>query len=176
MMDLVIISLGEGRIETGFGAVNIELKRDGKTQWVDLANLPSAPELRELLTQWQFLYPSVLNLSDSLMSPNTVIFESEGITNISTQDLQELSYNLKRSLNDWLASGDFGKVVGRIRTELNKHDRITIAIVSAQQHIWQLPWHFWHIFEHYPHAIEVFSKPRFSNVSDRQPQRKFLVL
>ena len=47
---------------------------------------------------------------------------------------------------------------------------MTIAIVSAQQHIWQLPWHFWHIFEHYPHAIEVFSKPRFSNVSDRQPQ------
>ena len=169
----VIISLGEGRIETGFNAVNIELKQDDKTHWVDLTALIGAPELQELLTQWQFIYPSVLNLSEypRTRSRSSVIFDEDVVTNVSSQDLQSLSYHLNRAINDWLASGDFGKVIGRIRTELDRQDRITIAIVSAQQNIWQLPWHYWNIFEHYPHAIEVFSKPRYQQVRDSQPQR-----
>ena len=164
-MKEVIIKLGEGQIETGFSSVNIELKQHGKTRWEDRDSLAAAPALKELLTQWLFLYPTVLNLSSNPRS-SVVEFEDNGPTNISIQDIEQIEHNLRRSLNEWLNRGNFSRIVGRIRTALKPEDRIVITIVSEQQDIWKLPWHFWNIFEDYPQAVEVFCKPSFANVRD----------
>lgn len=170
-MKEVIIRLGEGQLETGFNSVNIEFKQDGKTKWEDRASLDPAPELRDLLNQWQLLYPAVLNLSQP--DPNrSVIFDDLTITNISSRDLKELNHNFRKSIDNWLDRGNFARIGNVLRIELNPQDRIIIAIVTDQQNIWQLPWHFWNLFTSYPHAVEVFCKPRFTNVVEIQPQQK----
>lgn len=169
-MKEVIIKLGAGRIETGFATVNIELKQHGKTYWEDRDSLVAAPALKELLTQWLFLYPTVLNLSSNSRSL-AVEFKDDALTNISIQDIKQIEHNLRRSMNQWLNQSNFSRIVGRIRTTLKPEDRIIITLVSEQQDIWKLPWHFWNIFEDYPHIVEVFCKPSFASVSDVRSHR-----
>ena len=161
-MKEIVIKLGEGGISTGFTTVNIEFKDCGKTQWEDRGSLIGSPELADLLKQWLFLYPAALN---NPRSP-TVIFDDETITNISSQDIKQLEFSLRRSMNEWLKYGSFSRIIERVRTALNLQDSIIIAIGSERPDIWQLPWHFWSIFEDYPHAVEVFCKPSFSSVRD----------
>ncbi len=162
-MNEIIIRLGIGTIQTGFNNVNIKLKSAGITQWEERSNLPPNPELEQLLNEWQLLYPAALNMSNGItQSP---VFEDNGITNISTQDLIELNNNFRESLNDWLNRGSLGNIVGKLRTELNVRDRILVVIICEQLNIWQLPWHFWNLLEDYPHAVEAFCKPRFGNVA-----------
>jgi hypothetical protein len=169
-MKEVIIGLGKGQLETGFDSIDVELKQEGRTQWKDRARLAPAPELRDLLNQWQLLYPTVLAVSQ-LGRNRSVVFEPSGVTNFSKQDIQELNSNLRQSLNHWLDGADFNQIIKRVYSELNPEDPITIAIVSDCQNIWQLPWHFWDFFKDYPHAVEVFYKPRFTHVANLKPQR-----
>ena len=161
-MKEIVIKLGEGQVETGFATVNIEFKDSGKTQWEDRGSLTRSPELADLLRQWLFLYPAALNHPRS----PSVIFDDETITNISSQDIKQLEFNLRRSMNQWLKDGSFSRIVERLRTALNPQDQIVIAIVSERTDIWQLPWHFWNIFDDYIHAVEVFCKPSFANIRD----------
>ncbi len=168
-MKEVIIGLGEGRLETGFNSIDVELKQEGITQWKDRASLAPDLELRALLKQWQLVYPAVLAISQ-LGRDRSVIFEDVAVTNISRQDIRKLNSNLRQSLNHWLDGADFSRIIKRVRSELNPQDLITIAIVSDCQNIWQLPWHFWDFFTAYPHAVEVFCKPRFTHVANLKPQ------
>ena len=82
----------------------------------------------------------------------------------------ELNHNFKVSINNWLNFGDFGRIGRHLRRDLDIHDRISVIIVSAELKIWQLPWHFWDLFSDYPNAVEVFSKPKFTNVRHIRPQ------
>jgi hypothetical protein len=97
-------------------------------------------------------------------------FDEDAITNVSSQDMVELNYNFRAAINNWFNSGDFGRIERRLRTDLNIRDRILLIIISEELKIWQLPWHFWDFFNDYPHAVEVFAKPRFTNVRHIQPQ------
>ncbi len=169
MMKIIIIRLGTGSIQDGFNNVNVELKSGSKTQWEDRTNLPPNPELDRLLNQWQVLYPAAIQL----LSPThnlSPVFDDDTITNVSSQDMGELNHHFKTAINDWLNFGDFARIERRLRTDLNTHDRILTIIISEQLKIWQLPWHFWDFLNDYANAVEVFSKPRFSNVSQIEPQ------
>ena len=165
----IMIRLGAGTIESGFNNVIIEFKSGGITQWEDRSNLPPNPELQQLLNKWQLLYPAAIQTlsPDINLSP---VFDTDTVTNVSSQDLVELNYNFRISINDWLNFGDFGRIDRRLRTELHVLDRILVIIVSEQLQIWQLPWHFWHVFNDYANAIEVFAKPRFTDVRHIKPQ------
>jgi hypothetical protein len=166
----IIIRLGEGTIQTGFNSVNVELKAAGMTQWEDRSNLPPNPELQQLLNEWQLLYPAAIELlsREINLSP---IFDTETVTNVSSQDLVELNQNFQVLINNWLNRSDFGNIVGRLRTDLDVRDRILVIIVGDRLNIWQLPWHVWNLFASYPGAVEVFCKPRFTNVTQVKIQR-----
>jgi hypothetical protein len=166
----IIIRLGEGTIQTGFNSVNVELKVDGITQWEDRSNLPSNPELQQLLNEWQLLYPAAIELLSREINLSPV-FDTDTITNVSSQDLIELNQNFKGLINDWLNRSNFGNIVGRLRTDLNVGDRILVIIVCDRLNIWQLPWHVWNLFEAYAGAVEVFCQPSFANVSQIEIQR-----
>ncbi|MCY7337217.1 MAG: hypothetical protein LH613_13555 [Chamaesiphon sp.] len=182
-MNEVIIYLGEGRIESGFRGVNIEFKQRGEKQSVNQCSLSPVPELRDLLNQWQLLYPIALNTpqsapnfgieNDRLLSPiaNVGVFDDNTILNSSTQDIEELKDSLKLAIDNWLEQGSFRQIINEIRAVLVPQDLIVVTIVSEQKNIWQLPWHFWDLFKAYPHAVEVFSQPNFKNVTDVKPQR-----
>ncbi len=169
-MKTIIIRLGRGTIEDGFNNINIELK-SGTTQWEDNSNLPPNPELQQLLNEWQLLYPVAIQLSSSInLSSKLPVFDEDAITNVSSQDMMELNYSFKVAINNWFNFGDFGRIERRLRTDLNIGDRILLIIISDELTIWQLPWHFWDFGNDYPHAVEVFAKPRFNNVRHIKPQ------
>jgi hypothetical protein len=170
----IIVRLGEGTILTGFNSVNIELKSAGLTQWEDRSNLPPNPELQQLLNEWQLLYPAAIELLSREINLSPV-FDPETVTNVSSQDLVELNQNFPVLINNWLNRSDFGNIGGRLRTDLNVRDRILVIIVSDRLNIWQLPWHVWNLFESYPGAVEVFCKPRFTNVTQIELQRSHRV-
>jgi hypothetical protein len=166
----IIIRLGKGTIEDGFNHVNIKLSARSD-EWEDSSNLPPNPELQQLLNQWQLLYPAAIELLSpgGNLSPQGV-FDEDTITNVSSQDMAELNYNFRVTINDWLNFGDFGKIGRRLRKDLDTNDRILVIIVIEELGIWQLPWHFWDLFDDYPHAVEVFAKPKFTNVKHIKPQ------
>jgi hypothetical protein len=166
----IIIRLGEGTIQTGFNSVNVELKAAGMTQWEDRSNLPPNPELQQLLNEWQLLYPAAIELLSREINLSPV-FDLETVTNVSSQDLVELNQNFQVLINNWLNRSDFGNIVGRLRTDLDVGDRILAIIVCDRLNIWQLPWHVWNLFASYPGAVEVFCKPRFTNVTQVEIQR-----
>jgi hypothetical protein len=165
----IIIRLGDGTIQDGFNHVNVELKSANTTQWEDRSKLAPNPELQQLLNHWQVIYPAAIQtLSPGLtQSP---VFDTDTITNVSSQDLVELNYNFRTAINHWLNLGEFRKIDRRLRTDLNVADRIVVIVVSEQLQIWRLPWHFWDLFDDYHHAVEVFCKPRFTDVSQIKPQ------
>ena len=168
-MKEIIIRLGSGTIQDGFNNVIVELKSANITQWEDRSKLAPSPELQQLLHQWQVIYPAAIQtLSPGLtQSP---IFDTDTITNVSSQDLVELNYNFRTAINHWLNLGDFRKIDRRLRTDLNVADKILVIIVTEQLQIWRLPWHFWDLFDDYHQAVEVFCKPRVADVRQIRPQ------
>jgi hypothetical protein len=169
-MKEIILRLGSGSLETGFPSVNVELRDRtyGRQQshWESVASLPSSPELKNVYEEWQYLYQNSLRQSGQ----RGVTFAPMGPTNIRYRDIQEITHELVTALNDWLNQGDFHhEIQAQLRTELNASDRITIAIVTDNLLLWQLPWHRWDFFKSYDHCVEFFSKRQFKNLS-RQPQ------
>jgi hypothetical protein len=169
----IIIRLGKGTIEDGFSHVNIKLNIR-VNEWEDSSNLPPNPELKQLLNEWQLLYPAAIHLLSSGGNLSSqvagAVFDENTITNVSSQDMVELNHNFRVVINDWLNFGDFGRIGRRLRKDLNISDRFSVIIISEQLKIWQLPWHFWDLFNDYPHAVEVFAKPRFASVRYIKPQ------
>ncbi len=171
MMKEIIIRLGTGTIQDGFNNVTVELKSAKVTRWEDRTYLPPNPELQQLLNQWQLLYPATIQMYAPGMTLSPVVFDTDTVTNVSTQDLVELNHNLRTAINNWLNFSDFSRIDRRLRTDSNIADRLLVIIVSEQLQIWQLPWHFWDLFSTYPHATEVFAKPRVTDVRHIKSQR-----
>jgi hypothetical protein len=171
MMKEIIIRLGTGTIQDGFSSVTVELKSAKVTRWEDRSSLPPNPELQQLLNQWQLLYPATIQMYSPGMTLSPVVFDTNTVTNVSTQDLVELNHHLRIAVNNWLNFSDFGRIDRRLRTDSNIAERLLVIIVSEQLHIWQLPWHFWDLFSAYPDATEVFAKPRATDVRHIKPQR-----
>ena len=170
MMKEIMIRLGTGTIQDGFSNVTVELKSAKVTRWEDRSSLPPNPELQQLLNQWQLLYPATIQMYSPGITLSPVVFDTDTVTNVSTQDLVELNYNLRIAVNNWLNFSDFGRIDRRLRTDSNISERLLIIIVSEQLQIWQLPWHFWDLFSAYPGATEVFAKPRATDVRHIKPQ------
>ncbi|PSB55076.1 hypothetical protein [Chamaesiphon polymorphus] len=165
----IIIKLGTGSIEDGFNTVNIDLKYAGTTHWENRSYLPPNPQLKQLLNEWQTLYPHVIRLSGDLnfLAPT---FEAVTVRNVSSHDIKEINDRFAVVINDWLNSGDFGENVNKLRSDLAPRDRILVIIVSERADIWRLPWHYWNFITDRTHAVEVFCKPRNTKLSATKPQ------
>ena len=176
-MKKVIIKLGNGALDSGFSSVNVELKGEERTPWQDLCSLRAAPDLKSSLNEWELLYREIVRLNRDDLHRG-VKFAEQAITNVSIQDLRNLHDRLKIELNKWLTESDFHRIEKSLRTKLNASEEITVIIQAAQRSIWQLPWYLWDFFTDYPLAIEVFSKPQNTDVSNLlvQPNAKVDIL
>jgi hypothetical protein len=164
-MKKIIIKLGNGDLDSGFSSVNIELKATDRTLWEDKCSLEPAPALKSSLDRWQLLYPEIvrLNREDRYRG---VKFADGAITNVSSQDLRNLHDRLRVELNKWVRDSDFARVERSLRTKLSADEEILVAIQASQRSIWQLPWYLWDFFTDYPLAVEVFSNPQNTDVSN----------
>ena len=104
MGKLVIIKLGGGNFEQGF-PVTLQIGEEGSRPSAEMTGqLPPAPKLREIYTQWRSTYRS-LTLSPRLEKPKNQK------TQVSiTQPCTDAAKILKDSLNQWLNSEAFRPV------------------------------------------------------------------
>jgi hypothetical protein len=164
-MKKIIIKLGNGDLDSGFSSVNIELQGDNLQPWQNLCSLRAAPNLKSSLNQWELLYKEIVRLNRD--EPHRgVKFAEQAITNVSIQDLRNLHDRLKIELNKWLDESEFARIEKSLRTRLNASEEITVVIQASQQSIWQLPWYLWNFCTDYPLAVEVFSNPENTDVSN----------
>jgi hypothetical protein len=176
-MKKIIIKLGNGDLASGFSSVNVELTGDDLKPWQNLCSLRAAPDLKSSLNQWELLYKEIVRLNRDDLHRG-VIFAEQAITNVSIQDLRNLHDRLKIELNKWLDESSFSHIEKSLRTRLNASEEITIVIQASQRSIWQLPWYLWNFFTDYPLAVEVFSNPENTDVSNLlvQPNGKVDIL
>jgi hypothetical protein len=164
-MKKIIIKLGNGDLDSGFSSVNVELQGDNLQPWQNLCSLRAAPDLKLSLNHWELLYKEIVRLNRD--EPHRgVKFAEQAITNVSIQDLRNLHDRLKIELNKWLDRSEFAGVEKSLRTKLNASENITIIIQASQRSIWQLPWYLWNFCTDYPLAVEVFSNPENTDVSN----------
>ncbi len=165
-MKEIILRLGSGSLEAGFPSVNVEL-RNGKYTWEASTSLLAAPNLKNVYREWQFLYQASLRRGGQ----RGVKFAAATPTHFSVQDIYQITHKLTMALNDWLNQGDFyTKIQAQLRTDLNADDLISIAIITDDLLLWQLPWHRWNFFDAYDRCVEFFSKPQFKTNPHRQIQ------
>jgi hypothetical protein len=164
-MKKIIIKLGNGDLDSGFSSVNIELKTIDRTLWEDKCSLEPAPDLKSSLDRWQLLYQEIVRLNRDEQHRG-VKFADGAITNVSSQDLRNLHDRLNLELNKWVRNSDFSRVERSLRTKLSADEEILVAIQASQRSIWQLPWYLWDFFTDYPSAVEVFSNPQNTDVSN----------
>ena len=176
-MKKIIIKLGNGDLAAGFSSVNVELKATEQTIWEDKCSLQAAPNLKSSLNQWELLYKEIVRLNRDELHRG-VKFADRAITNVSIQDLRNLHDRLKIELNKWLGESDFSRIEKSLRTKLSETENITVVIQASQRSIWQLPWYLWDFFTDYPLAVEVFSNPENTDVSNPlvQPNGKVDIL
>jgi CHASE2 domain-containing sensor protein len=157
---LVILSLGNGDLYRGFDTVTIRLyQHDNSPPIQFIGALPAQPELAELYRQWKFLYSALLQ---RLNRSTRLEIASEGTTNISESEFDELCENLSFEINHWLNSNSFRDVTENIRTELNKNDEIRFLIETSDNLLQRLPWHLWNFFKAYSRAEVGVSAPAYN--------------
>jgi CHASE2 domain-containing sensor protein len=156
---LFILSLGNGDLARGFETVTIRLLQPNGVQLMQsMGALPPLPELAKLYMQWQLLYLALLKRFD--LSTRLEI-ASEGTTNISESEFEQLCDKLKRMLNDWLNTPSLRAITETVRTKLSPQDEIRVLIESSDPLLQRLPWHLWTFFEAYPKAEVGISAPNY---------------
>ncbi len=169
MNKLVVLNLGFGNLQEGFGAVTarlLEAKNTHSDQLISLpaapaiiglsrGSLPAAPEIPVIYKQWQLLYSALYERYSRI---KTDIGEVKSVSFIGFSDLcQELS----NRINSWLNAEPFRKIDQELRTYLKREDEIRLIIETDDDLLRRLPWHLWNFFEDYPQAEVALSAPEY---------------
>lgn len=164
MNKLVVLSLGNGDLENGFGAVTGQLwEQSDPNPMKFTGRLPAAPEIPELYRHWQLLYKALYQRLD--WCPRIKIQEAD-VTNVSEVEFSDLCQRLSNSINAWLNSEPFGNINQQLRTHLDRSEEIRFIIETNDNLLRRLPWHLWKFFEDYPKAEVALSAPEY------QPPKK----
>jgi CHASE2 domain-containing sensor protein len=159
---LVTLSLGNGDLYRGVETVTVRLLQANDSSPMQfIGALPPQPELAELYRQWKFLYSALLH---RLNQATRIEIASEGTTNVSESEFDELCEQLTRAINHWLNAASFRDMMEKVRTELSPTDEIRFLIETSDPLLQRLPWHLWTFFEAYPKAEVGISAPDY-----RQP-------
>jgi Trypsin-like peptidase domain/CHAT domain len=170
MGKLAVLEIGEGDFEQGF-QVTIRIGEDGRHLSCDArGNLPQNLEILDIYRQWQECYnqfhrPNYYNKSHQHDSQRSRLKpETKTPSNMALSDVNAKSDELKKKLNQWLDSPEFGKVREIIRQELERSEQIRVIVRTDREDLYQLPWHLWEVFDHYTYADVVFC-PKVNNSS-----------
>ena len=173
MQKLVVLSLGEGNLGSGF-LVTAKLSKPGEHPIQLRGALPAFRELLELERNWQLLYSALYRRVD--FAPRLEV-EDTDVTNVSEVEFHDLCQTLSDYINTWLNSDGFRKIDKSLRTHLNIHDEIRIIIETNDVIVKRLPWHLWELLEDYPKAEIAIASPEYQKKSVTQPlKRKLKIL
>ncbi len=156
MAKLVVIEIGDGNFKEGF-PVSIRIGQDRSPFHAGQSGrLPGKEELKELYTDWQSSYRSLVRHSRI----------KDGVrANISTPEIMTKGDNLKVSFNEWLKSQEFSPIKTLLERELHSSEEIRVIVQTDSIELQQLPWHCWEVFNHYKKADVAFSPRSYTPVS-----------
>ncbi|MDB9348062.1 eIF2A-related protein [Nodularia spumigena] len=166
MKKLVVLKL-DGDFSQGF-RVSLAIGEDASIPDIELSDnelkLPPIPILSHTYQDWSKSYRS--------LDGHRIKAKKEQITNVKFQSLKQECQTkadiIKNKFITWLQADSFRLIKEQCLTHLNTTDEIRIIIRSTETQLRKLPWHFWDLFEYYPHA-EI----AFSSLSSQRFSRKF---
>lgn len=171
MAKLIVLSLGEGNLNSGFAAVTAQLWDEQDVYPIKVTGrLAANPKLAELYRHWRLLY---LALYQRLDFGLRLEIETADVTNVSEIELGDLCQQLSDQLNHWLNSEPFHSVDQWMRTQLQVSDPVRLIIETNDPLLRHLPWHLWRFFEDYPKAEMALSTSNYQR-SSRLPAPRTL--
>ena len=161
---LVVLRIEGDWVDQGF-RVMAEIGLEGDRPHTEIrGSLPPNPSLLDALTQWRRDYRDLKFASR--IKPLDIQYKGS-IHFID--DCKQRAQILGDRLQQWLLDESIRLVDQRLRECLNSTDQIRILIRSADQRLWQLPWHLWSLLDRYPQAEVVFSSPTFNQSAPLSP-------
>ena len=158
MSELVILNLGPGNFEEGFGAVTARLGKPGRGGMQFTGSLPPAPELPQLYRNWQLLYEALCRSR----TRSGIEIASAGVTHISEAAFTDVYRDLEQHIQQWLGSEGFRPIERQLRTQLNPSQPIRLAIETDNETVWRLPLHLWSFLKDEYHLGEIsLSSPEY---------------
>jgi CHASE2 domain-containing sensor protein len=179
MAKLIVLSLGEGNVSSGFASVTAQLWDERDIYPMKFTGrLAAVPQLAELYKRWRLLY---LALYQRLDFGLRLEIETADVTNVSEVELSELCQQLSDQLNRWLNSEPFHSINQSLRTQLAPSDQVRFIIETNDPLLRHLPWHLWQFFEDYPKAEMALStsnyqRPNRLPTNRDSPQVKILAI
>ena len=172
MSQLVVLNLGKGNWQQGFATVVAQLwQSHSRTPIQFTGSLPPASQLVKLYQNWKKLY-----LALSVRLSWRLDFDEEDITNISQDQLDSFTAQLKQDLNRWLDSQGFSKIERQLRTILMPSETVRVIVETEDEQMRRLPWHLWNFFEDYPQAEVALSTQEHKPPPPRQPREYVRIL
>ena len=179
MTKLVILSLGQGNLESGFPNVSARIWMSGNSCPTQVSgSLPPAPQIAECYRRWRILYEELYQrLFWRIRSPNKEFeIDSSDVTNVSEVEFSELCQQLKTLLNTWLNSTEFDGIKTKLYLKLKPADEIRIIVETKDNQLRRIPWQLWNLLKHYPKAEIALSTVNFEPPSYRTPAGKVRIL
>jgi hypothetical protein len=166
MSQLVVLNLGKGDWQKGFDTVIAQLwESHSPIPMQFMGSLPAARELDDLYQRWQRLY-KVLYEHLGWRRYRDINFQIEvdedDVTNVSTDEFNELCQELQTQMNTWLNAEQFRKIDRQLRTRLIPTDEIRLIVTAEDKKLLRFPWCLWHFLEDYPNAEIALSPPEFT--------------
>ncbi|MBD2778138.1 CHAT domain-containing protein [Iningainema tapete] len=175
MSKSVVINLGSGNLYEGFPIITVQLWAAGHAlpeQFIGC--LPPAPNLVELYRNWQtnyqYLCERKLLRSPEEEEDDQLEIDSNGITNVSITDYEQLCQKLLESMNAWLKSEGILDISRLLRSALDQKAEIRVIIETKDEVMRRLPWHRCNFFADYPRAEIALYKPDYQRAPLPQPK------
>jgi CHASE2 domain-containing sensor protein len=178
MTKLVILSLGQGNLESGFPNVSARMWMSGDCPTQVAGSLPAAPELAEYYRRWRILYEELYQRLFWRIRSSHQEFEIDpsDVTNVSEVEFSELCQQLKTLLNSWLNSPEFQPISQQILLKLKISDEIRIIVETKDNLLRRLPWQLWDFLNYYPKAEIALGTVNFEPPPYRTPAGKVRIL
>jgi CHASE2 domain-containing sensor protein len=179
MTKLVILSLGQGNLESGLTNVSARIWMSGNSCPTQVSgSLPAAPEIAECYRRWRILYEELYQrLFWRIRSPNKEFeIDTSDVTNVSEVEFSELCQQLKTLLNNWLNSTDFEQIKPKLYLKLKPADEIRIIVETKDNQLRRIPWQLWNFLKDYPKAEIALGTVNFEPPPYRTPAGKVRIL
>ena len=168
----VVLSLGQGSLQSGFQRVTAQLWEQGNPHPMKFTGaLPAAPKIAEMYRNWQMLYWAMhrcLNLCPRIE------IEAADVTNVSEVEFGDLCDGLAQHINDWLNTPEFRPIDQSLRTHLHTHDEICLVVETDDDLLQRLPWHLWG--DAYRYAETALSLSSYRRVQAAPPSDRPVTL
>ena len=168
MSKLVVISLGQSDLGTGFPYVTAQIWSEESSRPMKLTGrLPSAREISILYKQWKELY--IAFYERVRLRRSSIRIEQEDITNFSEEEFDRLCRDLEERINAWFESNEFRSIDKKIRSHLDLSEEVEIIIESDDDALQRVPWHLWNFFYDYRQAEIALSSAAYQRLEKLIP-------